>query len=252
MGKSFSHKKGRRDDKAPKLVNHWRLSPEPRWLAGLVDSLNPPSLFPSQGRFQRPTFSWSHALDQHIAIPAGWLADIDRPVGSSPYVHTTVVNLKSHQKSRVTITPSEEEGVNRVRHGIIGRSSMPGARPRCGSHECARPGRRDNCGSSKVISHAVEKALHEHFAPICDASTTRCPGSGASAERAMLSGHRPVPRLHPHHAAAPAARLAPQLLKGGRTGCSSFPAPCIRQFGTRKPLAIRPCSRGDALARAVF
>ena len=32
-----------------------------------------------------------------------------------------------------------------------------------------------NCGSSKVISHAVEKALHEHFAPICDASDDKMP-----------------------------------------------------------------------------
>ena len=54
----------------------------------------------------------------------------------------------------------------------------------------------------------------------------------AQARSGLCSGHRPVPRLHPHHAAAPAARLAPQLLKGGRTRCSSFPAPCIRQFGT--------------------
>ena len=32
-----------------------------------------------------------------------------------------------------------------------------------------------DCGSSKVISHAVEKALHEHFAPICDASDDKMP-----------------------------------------------------------------------------
>ena len=32
-----------------------------------------------------------------------------------------------------------------------------------------------DCGSSKVISPAVEKALHEHFAPICDASDDKMP-----------------------------------------------------------------------------
>ena len=32
-----------------------------------------------------------------------------------------------------------------------------------------------NCGSSKVISHAVEKALQTHFTPICDASDGKMP-----------------------------------------------------------------------------
>ncbi|XRB18130.1 ATP-dependent DNA helicase PIF1 [Pseudoscourfieldia marina] len=72
-----------------------------------------------------------------------------------------------------------------------------------------------DCSSSRVLSKAVEKAAHLHFAPLCDAS--QLPRHDAAHLEGDWSGraqgYRPVPRLHPRHAAAAATRMAPQLLK---------------------------------------
>ena len=74
---------------------------------------------------------------------------------------------------------SEEEGVNQFKP----RNYRPpifdasGRAPDVALTSAHGPGGVSvyDCGSSKVISHAVEKALHEHFAPICDASDDKMP-----------------------------------------------------------------------------
>ena len=62
-----------------------------------------------------------------------------------------------------------------------------------------------DCGSSKVISHAVEKALHTHFKPICDASDGKMPrlwrACGAGAPQGIGPYHvciRIMPLPLPH------------------------------------------------------
>ena len=127
-----------------------------------------------------------------IAIPAGWLAapccrhtvfygptelDAKHVITLLQYLnHTRKVKLVFRRDHHPI---SEEEGVNQFKP----RNYRPpifdasGRAPDVALTSAHGPGGVSvyDCGSSKVISHAVEKALHEHFAPICDASDDKMP-----------------------------------------------------------------------------
>ena len=99
-----------------------------------------------------------------------------------------------------------------------------------------------NCGSSKVISHAVEKALHEHFAPIDTCPQDRLWRKRGAGYAQGIGPYHVYIRIMPLPLPLPRLRGGPLRI---------FPRP-LHKAVWHVLLAIRPCSRGDASARAVF
>ena len=104
----------------------------------------------------------------------------------------------------------KEEGVNQFRQRGYKSATIidaTGYAPPVALTRAWGPGGKSvyNCGSSKVISHAVEKALHTHFKPICDASDGKMPrlwrACGAGAPQGIGPYHvciRIMPLPLPH------------------------------------------------------